>query len=146
MTDSPHPGSGAPAPVVGIVMGILPGLSATLAIALLTTLTIKLQANDAILVLICSYVGALYGGSRTAILLNIPGTAANADEWADGNGMTGKPLGWMRLDSQVSGEYVEPGNIHRRDVAAAPPVPARAARGAVRARANAERRTAVVRR
>ena len=63
---------------VGIVMGILPGLSATLAIALLTTLTIKLQANDAILVLICSYVGALYGGSRTAILLNIPGTAANA--------------------------------------------------------------------
>ncbi|RYY94343.1 MAG: transporter, partial [Comamonadaceae bacterium] len=39
---------------VGIVMGILPGLSATLAIALLTTLTIKLQANDAILVLICS--------------------------------------------------------------------------------------------
>src|SRR3569832_1635842 len=53
---------------VGIVMGILPGLSATLAIALLTTLTIKLEANQAILVLICSYVGALYGGSRTAIL------------------------------------------------------------------------------
>ena len=36
---------------VGIVMGILPGLSATLAIALLTTLTIKLPANTAILVL-----------------------------------------------------------------------------------------------
>ena len=65
-------------------MGILPGLSATLAIALLTTLTIKLPANDAILVLICSYVGALYGGSRTAILLNIPGTAANAASCADG--------------------------------------------------------------
>ena len=40
--------------LVGIVVGILPGLSATLAIALLTTLTIKLQANDPILVLICS--------------------------------------------------------------------------------------------
>ena len=39
---------------IGIVMGILPGLSATLAIALLTTLTIKLGTNDAILVLICS--------------------------------------------------------------------------------------------
>ena len=39
---------------VGIVMGILPGLSATLAIALLTTLTIKLQPHQAILVLICS--------------------------------------------------------------------------------------------
>src|SRR3954465_4290156 len=70
---------------VGIIMGILPGLSATLCIALLTTLTIKLQANDAILVLICSYVGALYGGSRTAILLNIPGTAANAASCADGH-------------------------------------------------------------
>src|SRR5436190_23741065 len=83
---------------VGIVMGILPGLSATLAIALLTTLTIKLQANDAILVLICSYVGALYGGSRTAILLNIPGTAANAASCADGyalarRGEAGRAIG-----------------------------------------------------
>src|SRR3982750_4172436 len=72
---------------VGIVMGILPGLSATLAIALLTTLTIKLGTNDAILVLICSYVGALYGGSRTAILLNIPGRAAKAPSCADGHGL-----------------------------------------------------------
>src|SRR5215213_11987262 len=83
---------------VGIVMGILPGLSATLAIALLTTLTIKLTANDAILVLICSYVGALYGGSRTAILLNIPGTAANAASCADGyalalRGEAGRAIG-----------------------------------------------------
>ena len=58
--------------LLGIIVGILPGLSATLVIALLTTLTIKLPANDAILVLICSYVGALYGGSRTAILLEHP--------------------------------------------------------------------------
>src|SRR5436309_2277929 len=68
---------------IGIMVGCLPGLSATLCIALLTTLTIKLQANDAILILICSYVGTLYGGSRTAILLNIPGTAANAASCAD---------------------------------------------------------------
>src|SRR3954467_5566509 len=83
---------------VGIVMGILPGLSATLAIALLTTLTIKLGTNDAILVLVCSYVGALYGGSRTAILLNIPGTAANAASCADGyaaatQGQAGRAIG-----------------------------------------------------
>ena len=83
---------------IGIVMGILPGLSATLCIALLTTLTIKLQANDAILILICSYVGALYGGSRTAILLNIPGTAANAASCADGyalalQGQAGRAIG-----------------------------------------------------
>jgi len=64
--------------LLGIMVGCLPGLSATLCIALLTTLTLKLDAAHAILILICSYVGTLYGGSRTAILLNIPGTAANA--------------------------------------------------------------------
>src|SRR5258705_12677920 len=66
------------ATLVGIVIGILPGLSATLGIALMTTLTVKMTPTDAILVLVCVYVGAIYGGSRTGILLNIPGTAANA--------------------------------------------------------------------
>jgi putative tricarboxylic transport membrane protein len=84
--------------LLGIVVGCLPGLSATLCIALLTTLTIKLPANDAILILICSYVGTLYGGSRTAILLNIPGTAANAASCADGyalalRGEAGRAIG-----------------------------------------------------
>ena len=59
------------ATLVGIVIGLLPGLSATLGVALFTTLTVKMEPNDAILVLICVYVGAIYGGSRTAILLNI---------------------------------------------------------------------------
>src|SRR6478609_8379288 len=91
---------------VGIVMGILPGLSATLAIALLTTLTIKLQANDAILVLICSYVGALYGGSRTAILLNIPGTAANAASCADGYALAQQGQAGRAIGIATSGAFV----------------------------------------
>ena len=91
---------------VGIVMGILPGLSATLAIALLTTLTIKLQANDAILVLICSYVGALYGGSRTAILLNIPGTAANAASCADGYALAQQGRAGYAIGIATSGAFV----------------------------------------
>src|ERR1044071_4010671 len=91
---------------VGIVMGILPGLSATLAIALLTTLTIKLQANDAILVLICSYVGALYGGSRTAILLNIPGTAANAASCADGYALARRGEAGRAIGIATSGAFV----------------------------------------
>src|SRR5450759_398508 len=91
---------------VGIVMGILPGLSATLAIALLTTLTIKLQTNDAILVLICSYVGALYGGSRTAILLNIPGTAANAASCADGYALAMKGQAGRAIGIATSGAFV----------------------------------------
>src|SRR6476619_3069417 len=91
---------------VGIVMGILPGLSATLAIALLTTLTIKLGANDAILVLICSYVGALYGGPRTAILLNIPGTAANAASCADGYALAMRGEAGRAIGSAASGAFV----------------------------------------
>jgi putative tricarboxylic transport membrane protein len=91
---------------VGIVMGILPGLSATLAIALLTTLTIKLPANQAILVLICSYVGALYGGSRTAILLNIPGTAANAASCADGYALAQQGQAGRAIGIATSGAFV----------------------------------------
>ena len=86
------------ATLVGIVIGLLPGLSATLGVALFTTLTVKMAPNDAILVLICVYVGAIYGGSRTAILLNIPGTAANAAACLDGHmlarqGQAGRAMG-----------------------------------------------------
>jgi putative tricarboxylic transport membrane protein len=86
------------ATLVGVLVGCMPGLSATLAIALLTTLTIKLPPADAILILICAYVGAIYGGSRTAILLNIPGTAANAAACLDGyqlarQGRAGRAMG-----------------------------------------------------
>jgi len=86
------------ATLVGIVIGILPGLSATLGIALMTTLTVKMTPTDAILVLVCVYVGAIYGGSRTGILLNIPGTAANAAATLDGHqlakqGLAGRAMG-----------------------------------------------------
>ena len=72
------------ATLLGIVVGTLPGLTATMGVALLTTLTYKLPAEQAVLILICMYVGAIYGGSRSAILLNIPGTPANAATSLDG--------------------------------------------------------------
>jgi len=89
----------------GILVGCLPGLSATLCIALLTTLTIKLPANDAILVLICSYVGTLYGGSRSAILLNIPGTAANAASCADGHALALRGEAGRAIGIATSGAF-----------------------------------------
>jgi putative tricarboxylic transport membrane protein len=94
------------ATLLGILVGCMPGLSATLAISLLTTLTIKLPANDAILILVCAYVGAIYGGSRTAILLNIPGTAANAAACIDGHqlarqGRAGRAMGIATTGSVV---------------------------------------------
>jgi len=91
--------------LIGIIVGCLPGLSATLCIALLTTLTIKLQANDAILILICSYVGTLYGGSRTAILLNIPGTAANAASCADGHALALRGEAGRAIGIATSGAF-----------------------------------------
>jgi putative tricarboxylic transport membrane protein len=86
------------ATLLGIVIGMLPGLTATLGLALLTTLTFNMAVGDAILVLICLYVGAIYGGSRSAILLNIPGTPANAATALDGfplarAGLAGKAMG-----------------------------------------------------
>src|SRR3954447_24038016 len=91
--------------LLGIVVGCLPGLSATLCIALLTTLTIKMAPNDAILVLVCSYVGTLYGGSRTAILLNIPGTAANAASCADGHALALRGEAGRAIGIATSGAF-----------------------------------------
>lgn len=94
------------ATLLGVVAGCMPGLSATLVITLLTTLTLKMQANQAILVLVCAYNGAIYGGSRTAILLNIPGTAANAAACIDGyqlarQGQAGRAMGIATTGSVV---------------------------------------------
>lgn len=84
--------------LIGVVMGALPGLTATMTLALVTTLTLKLPPSQALLILICSYVGCIYGGSRSAILLNIPGTPASAAACLDGyalarQGMAGRAMG-----------------------------------------------------
>lgn len=89
----------------GILVGCLPGLSATLCIALLTTLTVKLDANHAVLILVCSYVGTLYGGSRSAILLNIPGTAANAASCADGHALAQRGEAGRAIGIATSGAF-----------------------------------------
>jgi putative tricarboxylic transport membrane protein len=92
------------ATLLGMTVGMLPGLTATLGVALLTTLTFRMGASDAILILICMYVGAIYGGSRSAILLNIPGTPANAASALDGfplarAGKAGQALGLATVGS-----------------------------------------------
>ncbi|WP_159588989.1 tripartite tricarboxylate transporter permease [Chelativorans xinjiangense] len=72
------------ASLLGIVIGALPGLTATMGVALLVTLTYKMPPDQAILCLMALYVGAIYGGSRSAILLAIPGTPASAATTLDG--------------------------------------------------------------
>ncbi|MFC1715286.1 tripartite tricarboxylate transporter permease [Candidatus Poribacteria bacterium] len=71
--------------IVGIIFGALPGLSATIGIALFTSLTYGLSLDNALIILIGIYIGAIYGGSVSAILINIPGTGSAAATCLDGH-------------------------------------------------------------
>ncbi|MBP1778467.1 MAG: transporter, partial [candidate division NC10 bacterium] len=68
----------------GILFGMMPGLTTTTALSLLTGLTFTLSPANAIAVIIGAYVGSVTGGSRSAILVNIPGTPAQAAVCMDG--------------------------------------------------------------
>ena len=74
--------------VVGIFFGALPGIGATLGMAIVLPLTIPLEGTDAIILLISIYSGAMYGGSISAILINVPGTAGAAATTFDGYPMS----------------------------------------------------------
>lgn len=94
------------ATILGIVFGAMPGLTATLGVALLTTLTYGIDHNTAFIALLAIYVGAVYGGSYSAILLNIPGTAAAAATAVDGyplalKGEGGRALGMTTTASLI---------------------------------------------
>ena len=73
---------------LGITVGALPGLTATMAVSILISLTYGLDAANAIVVLIAVYLGGIYGGSRSAILLNVPGTPSSAATALDGFPLT----------------------------------------------------------
>jgi len=92
--------------LVGVIIGALPGLTATMGVALMTTLTIKMPSNQALLVLICTYVGAIYGGSRSAILLNIPGTPASAASCLDGHELAKQGLAGRAMGIATSGSVM----------------------------------------
>ena len=76
--------------ILGVIIGALPGLSATMGIALLTGLTYKFPIAYTFAILIGVYVGAIYGGSISAILLNIPGTASAAATALEGHPLAKK--------------------------------------------------------
>lgn len=59
--------------LAGIYVGAIPGLSVTMATSILISFTFKWPVNDALALIAGIFVGGVYGGSRTAILLNIPG-------------------------------------------------------------------------
>lgn len=75
---------------IGIVMGSIPGLTATMAIALIIPMTFYLSPIVSIAMLVGAYKGGCLGGSIPAILLNTPGTPAAAATVLDGHEMAKK--------------------------------------------------------
>lgn len=94
--------------VVGIVIGALPGLSATMGVALLLPITFGMEPGIGLPMLVAVYCGAMYGGSISAILLNTPGTPAAAATCLDGypmaqKGQAGKAIGFSLVASFCGG-------------------------------------------
>ncbi len=94
--------------LVGTLVGVLPGLGPTSAIAILLPLTTVLGPIQGVIMLAGIYYGAMYGGSTTAILLNIPGEAASVPTCLDGyplakQGRGGPALGIAAIGSFLAG-------------------------------------------
>lgn len=94
--------------IIGIIFGAIPGLTATLAIALLVPVTFLMAPDQGLIMLAGVYAGAIFGGSISAILLNIPGTPASIVTGWEGNalakqGKAGLALGLAALSSGIGG-------------------------------------------
>jgi len=96
--------------IIGVVIGVLPGLGATTGAALLLPFTLTMDPVHAITVLATIYVSATFAGSITAILINTPGTSAAAATTFDGfplaqRGEAGRALGVAVVSSTVGGVF-----------------------------------------
>lgn len=96
--------------IVGIVIGAIPGLNVPLAVALALPFTYQLAPLAGLSMLIGIYKGGTYGGSISAILINVPGTPAAAATAMDGNklarqGKAGKALK-LAIYASIFGEFV----------------------------------------
>jgi putative tricarboxylic transport membrane protein len=94
--------------VLGTAIGVLPGLGPPATIALLLPATYRIEATSAVIMLAGIFYGAMYGGSTTSILLNIPGEAASVVTCLDGykmarQGRAGAALGISAIGSFIAG-------------------------------------------
>ena len=76
--------------VLGSLVGVLPGIGPNAGMAMLIPLTFTMSPDAAIIMLAGIYYGAMYGGSTTAILVNVPGEAASVMTAIDGYQMAKK--------------------------------------------------------
>lgn len=94
--------------LLGTLVGVLPGLGPIAAISLLLPSTYKMTPEGAIILLAGIFYGAMYGGSTTSILVNIPGEAASVVTCLDGyqmarKGRAGPALGIAAFGSFIAG-------------------------------------------
>src|SRR5262245_52861188 len=94
--------------LIGTLVGVLPGLGPLAAMALLLPVTFTLTPVAGMVMLASIFYGAMYGGSTTSVLLNIPGEAASVVTCIDGHqmarqGRAGAALGIAALGSFVAG-------------------------------------------
>ena len=80
----------------GTMVGVLPGIGPVAGITLLIPATFGLNATSALIMLAGIYYGAMYGGSTTSILMNVPGESASVVTCIDGYQMTLKGRGRRR--------------------------------------------------
>lgn len=91
---------------IGMVVGVLPGIGTMTAIALLLPLSFHLGAQSALILLAGIWYGSNFGGAITAILMNIPGTTANAVACIDGYQMTRQGRSSVALFMQVLASFI----------------------------------------
>ena len=94
--------------LIGTLIGVLPGIGPVATLALLLPSTFRLETTSAIIMLCGIYYGAMYGGSTTSILMNIPGETASVVTCLDGyqmarKGRAGPALGMCAFGSFVGG-------------------------------------------
>jgi putative tricarboxylic transport membrane protein len=94
--------------LIGTAIGVLPGLGPPATIALLLPVTYGMPATSAVILLAGIFYGAMYGGSTTSILLNIPGEAASVVTCLDGyqmarQGRAGAALAVSAIGSFIAG-------------------------------------------
>src|SRR5512134_665750 len=92
----------------GIYVGAIPGLSVTMAVSILISFTFSWEVNPALALMFGVYTGGVYGGSRSAVLLNIPGAPAAVATGFDGYplaklGMAGQAIGLSTTASVIGG-------------------------------------------
>jgi putative tricarboxylic transport membrane protein len=92
--------------LIGTAIGVLPGLGPPATIALLLPVTYGMPATSAVIMLAGIFYGAMYGGSTTSILLNIPGEAASVVTCLDGYQLARRGRAGVALSVAAGGSFL----------------------------------------